>query len=266
MDPGWILKLLQRLDFPRKLGICDRLFGRALSDYGVCWIGTAAGIPWKLDLASPTHRWIVYGKYEGGSFLDWAQRFLPQDGVVVDSGANIGQMLLYLAQWVPNGKVYAFEPGTDAADWLEECLGVNRELPVEVIRCALGSQDREMSLVGDGLAGFHGACNQIRAIGEGTRVQVRRLGDILRERGCDRVDLWMLDVEGFELEALAGAEELLVRKRIRAINSELAFGHGEQIRSYLEGFGYECHFFNVSGHLYVPGELPEHTNGLFLPR
>ena len=76
----------------------------------------------------------------------------------------------------------------------------------------------------------------------------------------------MLDVEGFELEALAGAEELLVRKRIRAINSELAFGHGEQIRSYLLGFGYECHFFNVSGHLYVPGELPEHTNGLFLPR
>ena len=103
------------MEFPRKLGICERLFARSLSRYGVCWVRTAAGVPWKLDLTLSTHRWIVYGKYEGRPFLDWARQYLPRDGIIVDSGANIGQMLLYLAQCVPAGKVPAFEPGAGAA-------------------------------------------------------------------------------------------------------------------------------------------------------
>src|SRR2546425_5540873 len=115
MNPA-ILRALQHLEFPRKLGICERLFGAALSRQGIRWVDTAAGIPWKLDLACATHRWIVYGKYEGRAFLDWARANLPAHGMVVDSGANIGQMLLYLAQWVPHGRLLAIEPGREAAD------------------------------------------------------------------------------------------------------------------------------------------------------
>jgi FkbM family methyltransferase len=263
VDPGWAVRLVQRLDFRRKLGICERLFARTLAPYGTCWVRTAAGIPWKLDLTLPTHRWIVYGKYEGRSFLDWARRALPADGIVVDSGANIGQMLLYLAQWVPRGRVLAFEPHAQAAQWLAECLEVNRHLPVELIGCALGSTPGEMSLVNS--AATHGACSQIRAAGEGAAVQVRRLSDLLGERGIGRVDLWKLDVEGFEPEALAGAAALLEGRNIRAIYCELAFGHGERIRAYLARFGYRCFFFDAAGRLFAPHRLPEHTNGLFLP-
>jgi hypothetical protein len=111
-----LLSWLQFLKFPHKLGICERIFGSIIIQYGVCWVKTAAGIIWKLDLANPTYRWIVYGKYEGSHFLNWAKQFLPADGIVVDSGANIGQMLLYLAQWTPQGKVLAFEPGKEQAD------------------------------------------------------------------------------------------------------------------------------------------------------
>src|SRR5437868_6631493 len=131
--------LIQPVDFPRKLGICERIFGNRLSALGSCWVKTAAGVCWKLDLTNPTHRWIVYGKYEGRGFLDWARKFLKPDAMIVDSGANIGQMLLYLAQWVPQGKVLAFEPGREQADWLQECLCVNAGLPVEVLRYGLGA-------------------------------------------------------------------------------------------------------------------------------
>lgn len=185
---------------------------------------------------------------------------------MVDSGANIGQMLLYLAQWVPKGRVFAFEPGAEAAEWLSECLELNRHLPVELIRCALGSKAGEMSLVGVGGGELHGACNQIQALGKGPPVQIRRLDDLLSERGIDHVDLWKLDVEGFEMEALAGAEGLFARKAVRALYCELAFGHGEQIRAYLADHGYECHLFDTAGRLYVPRQLPAHINGLFLPR
>jgi FkbM family methyltransferase len=260
-----LLGLLQRRDFPHKLGICDRLFGRRLAKRGVCWIRTAAGIPWKLDLRSPLHRWIVYGKYEGGAFLDWAKAFLPADGIVVDSGANIGQMLLYLAKWVPNGRVLAFEPGAEAADWLQECLRVNNQLPVEVIRCALGAQATEMTLQSFGGAEVHGSLSQIRTDGAGPRVSVRRLDEVLEERRVDHVDLWKLDVEGFELQALAGAEGLLRGGRIRAIYAEMAFGNEERIRDYLRQQGYRCYLFDRAGRLFEPTSLPRHTNGLFLP-
>ncbi len=73
------LRLLQGIDFQRKLGLCERLFALNISKHGICWANTAAGVPWKLDLRNATHRWIVYGKYEGASFLNWAKRFPPDD-------------------------------------------------------------------------------------------------------------------------------------------------------------------------------------------
>ena len=96
-----LLRFLQRRDFPRKLGVCDRLFGRALDVHGIAWVRTAVGPVWKLDLANVTHRWIVYGYYEGPELWRW---LLAQRGAVrtiVDSGANIGQMVLMYLRFGP---------------------------------------------------------------------------------------------------------------------------------------------------------------------
>lgn len=258
------LTWLQPFDFPRKLGICERLFGNAIASQGICWVKTGAGIPWKLDLANPTHRWIVYGKYEGAAFLNWAQKFLPPDGIVVDSGANIGQMLQYLAQWVPQGKILAFEPGTEAANWLEECLTSHASLPVEILRFGLGASPAQLRLHNIGANFGHGAWNQISET-EGETIKVVRLADELAARSVKTVDLWKLDVEGYEIPALQGAQELLKEKRIRAIYAELTDENGQRIREYLTTFGYCCHLFDRNGQLYTPSELPAHTNGLFLP-
>lgn len=258
------LTWLQPFDFPHKLGICERLFGGAIAPQGICWVQTGAGIPWKLDLANPTHRWIVYGKYEGAPFLEWAQKFLPPDGIVVDSGANIGQMLLYLAQWVPQGKILAFEPGAEAADWLEECLATHATLPVEILRFGLGASPAQLRLHNIGANYGHGAWNQVSET-EGETIQVVRLADELAARSLETVDLWKLDVEGYEIQALQGAEMLLIKQRIRAVYAELSGENGERVRDYLAGFGYKCHFCDRNGELYIPSQLPNHTNGLFLP-
>jgi len=71
------LKWIQPINFFRKLRICERIFGKKLAANGICWIQTGSGIPWKLDLANPTHRWIVYGKYEGHHFWIGQESFYP---------------------------------------------------------------------------------------------------------------------------------------------------------------------------------------------
>ncbi|MBE8998637.1 FkbM family methyltransferase [Nostoc sp. LEGE 12447] len=258
------LTWIQALDFKHKLGICERLFGEAIALKGICWVETGAGIPWKLDLTNSTHRWIVYGKYEGAAFLNWAKKFLPSDGIVVDSGANIGQMLMYLAQWLPQGKILAFEPGTEAGNWLKECLAINTTLPVEIIKAGLGASLAQLRLnhIGDSLG--HGAWSQISET-EGEKIQIVRLEDELAARSITTVDLWKLDVEGYEISALQGAEAFLKEQRIKAIYAEMIDENGQRIRDYLTQFGYSCYLFDSRGKIYSPSQLPSHTNGLFLP-
>lgn len=259
-----LLRCLQSIDFPHKLGICDRIFGAKLSKYGICWVQTAAQIPWKLDLLNPTDRWIVYGKFEGAPFLNWAKKILSPNGIVVDSGANIGQMLLYLSQWVPKGKVLAFEPGNEAADWLEECLHEHPILPVEVIRLGLGASPAQLYLENKSDNHYHGGWNQVSET-EGQPIQIVRLEDMLNLRSIEIVDLWKLDVEGYEIPALQGAEALLKTHRIKALYVEMINENGIRILEYLKSFNYQCYLFNNSGKLYIPSQIPAFTNGLFLP-
>jgi FkbM family methyltransferase len=258
------LTLFQGFDFPHKLGICERLFGRALAKEGICWVNTAAGLVWKLDLLNSTLRWIVYGKYEGAAFLNWAKDFLPRNGMVVDSGANIGQMLLYLAQYVPEGKVLAFEPGDHQADWLAECLAVHSHLSVQLFRLALGNEEQTAFLRNTGPKHSHGSWNQVANAGE-HEIHVVRLSRILNEAKIPHVDLWKLDVEGHEVPALQGADEWLKAKRIRALWIEMAGENGARIRQHLESLGYRAFLFDRKGRLTRSIELPNHCNALFLP-
>jgi hypothetical protein len=138
-------------------------------------------------------------------------------------------------------------------------------LPVELVRAALGEEAGVALLRGVGSGALHGACNQISETG-GDPVSVVRLDEFLRAKDIREVDLWKLDVEGYELQALRGAEGLLRAQSIKAIYAELGFGNGERIVEYLSEFGYACQLFDARGRLHPPSRLPEHTNGLFLPR
>jgi FkbM family methyltransferase len=262
-----LLSWLQSVDFPHKLGICERLFSQTIADYEICWVQTGEKIPWKLDLRNPTHRWIVYGNYEGSKFLHWARKFLPATGVVVDSGANIGQMTLYLSQFVPQGKVLAFEPGDAAANWLEECLRANPDLPVELIRSGLGNTAARYHFLNSNgeASGAHGEWGRISETEVGDPVQIMQLASALADRSIQTVDLWKLDVEGYEIPALQGAEALLKQQQIKALYVEMFDDNGKQIREYLQKFNYRCHLFNKHNLLYRPTEFQIHCNGLFLP-
>lgn len=259
------LRALQRLEFPKKLGICERLFAKSLSQYGISWVQTAAGLRWKLDLTNATHRWIVYGKYEGAPFLDWARHHLPEDGIIVDSGANIGQMLLYFAQWVPQGHVFAIEPGEHQADWLSECLRANLQLPVTLIRIGLGEIPQNAFLRETGTPDRHGSWSQVSQT-EGEPIQITPLHEILESHLVERVDLWKLDVEGHEIPALKGAESWLGAHKIRAVYVELDGDNGRRIIRYLGELGYQLHVFQRNGRLRQTEAMGiEHMYGLFLP-
>ncbi len=239
------LQLLRMFEFPRKLGICERLYARTLSGYGVCYVECANGLEWKLDLSDVGHRWMLYGYYEGGIGIKYAASKLKDGGVYVDSGANIGQWLMYLSD-NPKVQTYAFEPVPEERTWLANCLQNYSNWKVEVISLALGRVRDTLEIQCFGsrstfhMDWYQGKNHKI------IKVNVDRLDSVLVSKGVEEISFWKLDVEGFEYEALLGAEGYLKDQKIGSIHFECHPLNFEKIKEYLAKFGYSI--FRISKH------------------
>jgi len=146
---------------------------------------------------------------------------LPEDGVVVDVGANSGILTLQLAQAVPEGRVFAFEPTHYALTRLKRNLELNPELSprVETVQAFVSSAsaarpglsayaswrvDRGSSGTHPLHGGTHKPADEIGAVS---------LDDFAAERGLHRVHFIKIDTDGHELEVLRGARGLLARHK-----------------------------------------------------
>ena len=100
-----------------------------------------------------------------------------------------------------------------------------------------------------GLAGLAGSVNQDRVNAQldergmnradiTKRIQCRRLTDVLLENDIHHVDFLSLDIEGAELSALKGLDfDKISVYALMVENNDLC--HNEDVRLYLEGYGYE---------------------------
>lgn len=213
------LRVLRKLPLPKKLGLLDSLFGRYLSKRGHARVTCANGVVWKLDLTDSCHRWIVYGKYEGGDGIAFAERQLKNGGVYIDSGANIGQWLLYLSH-LPDLKTFAFEPVISQRKWLNECLAQQDQWNVQVLDFGLGAVESTADIQLDGPRSTLNMDWYQNQNHKTETVKIVRLDEVLAEHDVVTVDFWNLDVEGAEIEALKGAHDYLSQHRIKCIYFE----------------------------------------------
>ncbi len=142
-------------------------------------------------------------------------RAAPGD-IVFDVGGCWGDTALYFASLVgPQGKVFTFEFDPESLEILRANLALNPELAgrIEVVERALWDTS------GDTLQFDQaGRCTMVRAGSGsgsagagGSRVTTMTLDDFVAEAGLERVDFVKMDVEGVELNVLAGAQGTLVR-------------------------------------------------------
>jgi len=214
-----LLNILRKFNFPKKLGVLEYLYGKRLNRKGVCWVICSNKVIWKLDLSDACHRWIVFGLYEGGEGINYAAAQLKEGSVYIDSGANIGQWLIYLGG-IPGLRSLAFEPVNSEREWLEECLNYQSKWDTEVVNCGLGSEKAHTEIQIDGSRSTLNTDWYVEKDLPRTTISIQRLDDVLKEKKIAQVDFWKLDVEGAELEALKGAKEILKRQKIKCIYFE----------------------------------------------
>ena len=146
------------------------------------------------------------------------QRVLGQLPVrtVVDVGANRGQFTLLARHCFPEARIIAVEPLAAPAARFRRVFG--REPQVTLHQTALGPASGEATMHVSGrddsssllvISSKQGDLFPGTAETGRETVRVGRLSELIDRGGLERPALLKLDVQGFELEALKGSEDLL---------------------------------------------------------
>jgi FkbM family methyltransferase len=156
--------------------------------------------------------YIGLHEFEGMSFV---LHLLRKDDLMLDIGANIGSYTI-LAGAVVGAKCFAFEPIPDTFRYLIDNVNINGIY--EKVKCyniGLANKNGILKFTSNLDDKNHVVCNtsSIKNI-DIIDVPVKKLDTIVS--GCDPL-LIKIDVEGFELQVLKGADEILKSKSLLAV-------------------------------------------------
>jgi len=222
----------------------------------------------RLDREQMSQRFMIesfdhrdFYESETTSFLGAVLR--PGDAFL-DVGAHIGYFSMVAAALVgPTGAVFSFEPETANFAHLLEHVELNAAWHVQPVHMAVGERPHvaRFFVNADNDGGHalwdvatHPECERTRRGGERRPVYVTSLDRYFEGRTFASLKAIKLDVEGSEVAALRGAEQLLLRHRVPFVIAEVnrfaleAMGTSErELRDYMTGLGYEVY-------LICPGE------------
>jgi FkbM family methyltransferase len=180
------------------------------------WSGKGRGIPWNINgetyRIDPHHRHRLGQNYDATVAAFLRERVAP-GALCLDVGANVGVYVLQFARWSgPTGHVVAFEPNPGAREILHKHIRMNGLTEqVTVAPVAVGASACEAVLFAAGADGMSrlGAPNKKIA----NRVSPLAVSVVTLDAYCQSRNLvpdWLfIDIEGFEIAALAGARETI---------------------------------------------------------
>ena len=176
--------------------------------------------------------------------------------IILDVGATIGFMTYQFQRRFPKAVIHAFEPNPSVFSKLQENYFNQRS--IHLYPLGVGEKNSELLFninAKNGTSSFlmPTQYHQLHHAGkllDPILVSVVCLDDFCKENHIERIDILKLDIEGFELNALKGARELLADQKIDIIYSEVNFLSTyekqplfHELTAYLEKMDY--YLFNI---------------------
>jgi len=169
----------------------------------------------------------------GNPFADAIARLAPREiELVVDVGANVGDVCVHMLANFPQARIHAFEPDVEC----HQALAARFTAEPRVIPVQLGLSDRKTRKTlfryeESGLNSFSALAGSSQQYLAGYGVQsagsqeaeLVTLDEYCRERQIGRIDFLKLDIQGWELHCLRGAKKLLTSGQIGAVYAEVNF-------------------------------------------
>jgi FkbM family methyltransferase len=199
------------------------------------------GVRWRLDLKEGIDLAIYLGCYERET-LGRYRNLVGNGAVVVDIGANMGVHSLYLANLVgASGHVHAVEPTRFAFDKLRDNLALNPDITgrVTATQCMLLASC-ETPLPDAVVSSWPVADEPVAETALGgierstSGAHVSTLDQMVAEWDSPSMELIKLDVDGYELDVLRGAQDTLAKYRPKIILELCPFLHHDHDHSFQE--------------------------------
>jgi protein O-GlcNAc transferase len=155
---------------------------------------------------------------------------LPHLDVIVDVGANIGNHTVFCGLFARARHVVAIEPNPVTLPFLERNIRTNGlENTVTICRCAAGAGAGSVGLTASDPHNL--GSTGVSGVGD---IPVVALDDLLHEP----VSLLKIDVEGYEMNVLRGAQAILKNHPHLFIEAQTKEQKAE-LDAFLKPFGYE---------------------------
>ena len=174
--------------------------------------------------------------------------YIPANATILDAGANIGNHSLFWATECGAKKIHAFEPVATSYDCLVKNIALNNLQGVIIpYDFALGHKSDRAKIkknYGDNIG--------MTSLAESPagKIQIRRYDEL--DIASEHIDFAKIDVEGFELKALAGMREMLARDRPPVLIETFADDYAA-VKSFFDGLDYtRAAKFEDSNYLFVP--------------
>jgi FkbM family methyltransferase len=181
------------------------------------------GARFECDLADVIAREVCLTGYYEPPVTRVAQQLTSRGGTVVDAGANWGYFSLLAAAAVGDGgRVLALEPDPRHFERLTRNITLNEFSQVTPLQIAVGSCDGLVTLIGYPDEAENRGVSRIAGTETSTHgFEVRRTSIDALTASERRVDLVKIDVEGAEVDVLAGMRNGLAATRYASILLEL---------------------------------------------
>lgn len=214
-----------------------------------------------------------YGYYEK-TLGDLIKKILQPGNVFLDIGANIGYFSLLAANNEPTSKIISFEPVKYLFQKLEENISINNFKNITAVNVAAGdiNEEKELFISASDNLGMSSFQQPENYSGKKEKVKVITIDSWFKTARLSKVDLVKLDVEGSELAALKGMQEVLQNFKplvIAEINPETLGSFNltpADIYSYLNKLNFDSYFISEAGKLehFKQNEINQTINILFI--
>ncbi len=216
---------------------------------------------------------LIYTGFEQDEII-FLRKFLKPADTFIDIGANIGLFSLHAAQIIsPKGRIYAFEPTPITFSRLKENIELN-EFQNIITAYNIGLSSNKGKLFLNVSTDGHDAWNTFAQNSEISfdkkiEINVTTLDSYLAENNIYSKDIALIkmDVEGWEMEVLKGAKELLSKQDAPVFMVEFTesnlFAAGTncyELYDNFVSFGYKWYVYNSKNNT-----LTEDTKRLHYP-
>ena len=209
------------------------MINQLLAKYVLRWLRANLGkkdfFSWFKDLQNIANEGLVYGNDKlmvqaEFNLIERLNQRIDVGPVVFDVGANVGS---YSKSWLSyDANIHAFEPGEKAFALLEEKYG--QTITANNIALAAHSGEHYLYQVKDDsrLASLLKRSHPNHTWVKSERVKCLSLDEYCESKRITEIDFLKIDVEGYEMEVLKGAETML--DNIKRIQFEFGGAHIEK--------------------------------------